>query len=230
MPVTNEEIHSIADELVAKGQRPTLAAIRKALGGGSFSTISEAMKEWREQKHNQELLEARIPENLSGQMQQMFANICQLAMTEARAEVEKELAESKNEAEQARFEYRKLTNTYGEIESRIKGIVAQNKSLSDACERYQGIAEERSDQIDNLKDELKDEREKSYNLTKELGKLEIKAEHVSALEGKIEQLEGHIRESEIMLADARKEVFQYQKREKAFLRKIEELKAKIQQS
>jgi hypothetical protein len=46
MPTTTE-IHAIADRLAATGQRPTLAAVRKELGGGSFTTISEAMKDWR---------------------------------------------------------------------------------------------------------------------------------------------------------------------------------------
>lgn len=40
------EIHAAADALVAKGIKPTQAAIRKALGGGSFTTISESMKSW----------------------------------------------------------------------------------------------------------------------------------------------------------------------------------------
>jgi len=29
---------------------PTLAAVRKGLGGGSFTTISEAMTEWKARK------------------------------------------------------------------------------------------------------------------------------------------------------------------------------------
>ncbi len=32
--------------LVENGEKPTLAALRKALGGGSFSTLSEALKSW----------------------------------------------------------------------------------------------------------------------------------------------------------------------------------------
>ena len=43
MAVTREQIFAVADELDAAGQKPTLAAVRKALGGGSFTTISEAM-------------------------------------------------------------------------------------------------------------------------------------------------------------------------------------------
>ena len=44
---TQEGIWAAADALVEAGERPTLAAVRKAVGGGSFTTISEAMAEWR---------------------------------------------------------------------------------------------------------------------------------------------------------------------------------------
>ena len=53
MAITKEQIFALADELDAAGQRPTLAAVRKTLGGGSFTTISEAMNEWRGRKNAQ---------------------------------------------------------------------------------------------------------------------------------------------------------------------------------
>lgn len=46
MAISKQAIFDAADALDAGGQRPTLAALRKAVGGGSFTTISEAMKEW----------------------------------------------------------------------------------------------------------------------------------------------------------------------------------------
>ena len=46
MAITKKSIFDAADALDAGGQRPTLVAIRKAVGGGTFTTISEVMKEW----------------------------------------------------------------------------------------------------------------------------------------------------------------------------------------
>ena len=46
MAISKKAIFDAADALDAGGQRPTLAALRNAVGGGSFTTISEAMKEW----------------------------------------------------------------------------------------------------------------------------------------------------------------------------------------
>lgn len=50
MAITKDQIFTVADELDAAGQNATLAAVRKALGGGSFTTISEGMTEWKERK------------------------------------------------------------------------------------------------------------------------------------------------------------------------------------
>ncbi|EAN5736141.1 hypothetical protein EJD04_25860 [Salmonella enterica] len=47
MAITTEQIMKAADELNQEGQNPTLARVRKKLGGGSFTTISEVMIEWR---------------------------------------------------------------------------------------------------------------------------------------------------------------------------------------
>ena len=41
--ITKEQISETADQIAAAGQTPTLAAVRKAVGGGSFTTISGAM-------------------------------------------------------------------------------------------------------------------------------------------------------------------------------------------
>ena len=46
MAISTADILAAADALAAQGKRPTLAAVRAALGGGSFSTIGEALKTW----------------------------------------------------------------------------------------------------------------------------------------------------------------------------------------
>ena len=47
MAITKETIFTAASGIAAAGGAATLAAVRKAVGGGSYTTISEALKEWR---------------------------------------------------------------------------------------------------------------------------------------------------------------------------------------
>lgn len=53
MALTAEQVYAVADDLVAAGQAPTLAAVRQVLGGGSFTTISQAMGVWRKKQAEQ---------------------------------------------------------------------------------------------------------------------------------------------------------------------------------
>lgn len=52
MAITKQDIHAVADQIAADGGSPTLAAVRRVLGGGSFTTISEAMQEWKAARQN----------------------------------------------------------------------------------------------------------------------------------------------------------------------------------
>lgn len=45
--ITAEAVFSVADRLVADGQSPSLRAVRKELGGGSFGTILPFLQSWR---------------------------------------------------------------------------------------------------------------------------------------------------------------------------------------
>ena len=47
MAITKESIFAAATDIATAGGAATLAAVRKAVGGGSYTTISEALKEWR---------------------------------------------------------------------------------------------------------------------------------------------------------------------------------------
>lgn len=61
MAITKEQIFEIANRLDAEGQNPTLSAVRKLLGGGSFTTISEAMTEWKARKAEKGVLRHEAP-------------------------------------------------------------------------------------------------------------------------------------------------------------------------
>ena len=55
MAIHKEHIFEVANRLDAEGKNPTLVAIRKEIGGGSYTTISDAMTEWRVAKAAQEV-------------------------------------------------------------------------------------------------------------------------------------------------------------------------------
>lgn len=44
------DIIAAAEALAAQGRAPSIRAVRESLGGGSFSTICDALRPWREGK------------------------------------------------------------------------------------------------------------------------------------------------------------------------------------
>ncbi len=110
MALTQEEIWAVADRLDAEGKAPTLAAVRKALGSGSFTTISEAMREWhqrRKEAANKAQEAGPVPPELDEAVrrfaQEVWAKACEIAGAQT-AKLANEYAEAKNEWERQRQE------------------------------------------------------------------------------------------------------------------------------
>ena len=114
MTSTTARIFEIAGELDAAGQNPTLASVRKALGGGSYTTISEAMNEWRAKKAAKEtpIREAApqaIAELLGHVGMEVWAQALQLANGRLAAEREG-LAQARQEIDAQRQEAAELAD------------------------------------------------------------------------------------------------------------------------
>lgn len=91
MAITIQQIHATADQLQEQGIKPTLAEVRKALGGGSFTTISEAMKSWRQDNQEEEQLrQVELPSGIAERLQALGADMWQTAIDIANDRLVKE--------------------------------------------------------------------------------------------------------------------------------------------
>lgn len=91
MALTIQDIHAAADQLQEQGVKPTLAEVRKALGGGSFTTISDAMQSWkREQQEEQELQQVDLPSGITERLHTLGADMWQTAIDMANDRLSKE--------------------------------------------------------------------------------------------------------------------------------------------
>ncbi|WP_201609968.1 DNA-binding protein [Psychrobacter submarinus] len=91
MALTIQQVHNTADQLQEQGIKPTLAEVRKALGGGSFTTISEAMKSWRQDNQQEEQLrQVELPSSIAERLQTLGADMWQTAIDIANDRLVKE--------------------------------------------------------------------------------------------------------------------------------------------
>ena len=147
------------------GTRPTLAAVRNRLGGGSMTTISETMKLWR--KHRQESTTPAaivVPEDIHTAITATLTGLWQQAMvaTEARfaseresmqaekGELEAQLAEAEDAMAILGEEKAALQQKLDELETRYQqqGIaLAHHERLIEELTATQQLTQEREKQL-----------------------------------------------------------------------------------
>lgn len=131
MALTREDIWAVADRLDAEGKAPTLAAVRRALGSGSFTTISEAMREWhqrRKEKTDKAQEAGPVPPDLDETVRRFAQGVWAKATEIAKAEVLK----LKDEYSQAQKEW----------DRERQELEAVAEDLSTALEECQAKADE----------------------------------------------------------------------------------------
>lgn len=98
MALTEKEIHKKADELFEAGITPTLAKVRKALGGGSYTDITPGMQTWKAKQAEEQAIEEikeSAPERITERLKLLGAEVWQVAqdMANDRLKSEREALE-----------------------------------------------------------------------------------------------------------------------------------------
>lgn len=139
MAITQDQIREAAAQIAETGETPTLAAIRDRIGG-SYTTISPVLREWKAQQHaNDAPIADPVPESVSNRLASVAAELWGEALTLAngRLSAEREALEStRAEMESEQAEAVELAdNLAAEIETlKIRA--------SDALDEAQRIREE----------------------------------------------------------------------------------------
>ena len=176
--ITRETIFQAADTLVEQGQDPTLAAVRAALGGGSYTTISETMKAWRAERDA--LSQARAvppPQAAQDRAAQLVGEVWQLAQAAAESRLESErqaLAAVRAELEAQAREAAELAD---QMETQLEqartdhaAVVAQaeqDRADRDATRRARDEAERQAAQLTARLEALAQERDAARQEAKE---------------------------------------------------------------
>ncbi len=162
MAITLEQIWSAADALDAAGQSPTLAAVRKAVGGGSFTTISEAMAQWRARQTDKSMpLREPAPPLVMERLQEVGADIwaAALDLANARLNSEREALEvARAELEASRQEAAELADQLTADLEDAKGQIEALRAAEDALQA----------QLGELKQALAAEKASSSMLSRDL--------------------------------------------------------------
>ena len=197
MAIAESDVHATADTILASGQQPTLAAVRAALGGGSFTTISEAMKSWKAARQAaatpmREVAPAAVTERLEALAGDIWG--VALGMANDRLAKEREALEStRQEVEAQRREAAELADQMSaELETARAQIEQQAHALKlSEVQAVQLIAAQEA--AHTAQATLAEAQKRTDGLTALLEQAQAKAESAIAeaakLAGKLEALE-----------------------------------------
>ena len=176
MALTKDQILKAADQLAAAGTTPTLAAVRAAVGGGSYTTINESLKEWKAKQQAAVMpLREPAPEGISKRLNEIGAEVWAIALdlANARLSSEREVLEATRQqletaqqeatelADQLSTELEALQATHKETLADLQAANAtleqlrqENAALSRQLATTEVRAEETTKRADDLKAEL----------------------------------------------------------------------------
>lgn len=185
MPVTsiNKDAFLVAvQELTDCGEKVTQSSIRKRLGNkGSFTTINDWLKEWRQQ-HESTLTQAAslpmIPDKIKVAMNQLWRS----AVDEGKSQYQQAVKEYQEKRDELAKEKHHLLSEIKRLQERVDGqqdgLKSFSKELNEAkaeLKAAQTLAEERSTQLNKLQIEvetlrqtLQTEQQKSQTFAQEL--------------------------------------------------------------
>ena len=150
--ITYDQVAVVADTLAARGERPTLRGVRAELGTGSMGTIQKHLAQWQGSRRQIVTSAASLPTEI----QRVILSEIERSISEARAELESDLAATKGDRdalaednEQQTEQIEQQAARLAEIEAtgqqqagRIGQLDADLLTARETTERERSIAEQ----------------------------------------------------------------------------------------
>lgn len=153
MAINQERVNAVCEAMDAEGKAPTLAAVREALGEGSFSTLARMVKVWKAGRVDVEpvAVAVEVPEAVQAAGARMVAMVWAEAerlaverlageraeMEASKAELAGELEESYKEMEDAVSANRKMSKQIGEMDMQLAQLRWELAEQYKAVQAYQ---------------------------------------------------------------------------------------------
>ncbi|MGD9700764.1 DNA-binding protein [Acinetobacter sp.] len=190
--ITQEQVNTAANDLVASGQMPTNRAVLEKLGSGSMATIVKLMQQWRS---SQDRAKANVDEVLDAKVVQSIQNMLSIKIKEATAQKYSEIALLQNDLQNVITENEhqailleendvqlselqaQVQSQAGQIEqleteaTRLREQISQEIKLREAAQFTLAKAEVRIESLPAIMEELKEARAEAKRKGEEVAEL-----------------------------------------------------------
>ena len=181
MAITREQILETASRLQAQGIKPTQTNVRESLGGGSFTTISEVLREWRqEQDQTAQLQQIVIPHDITDRTNILIAQIWETAQALANDRLIKEREALEHKEALINAEIDEANKVIETLENEQAELTAQLDTLTNDNSLLNGKNNELESFNNSLNTQLTTEKARSHQLQGRLDEQIAKIEHLTA--------------------------------------------------
>lgn len=200
----NDVIQAI-DEMQSEGLNPTIAGLRERLGTGSFTTISDHLKQWRSERQQKPMIASGTPapDNLNSMVQAVWQQAREDATKELEsykeaiqktleaAEAEKHQAIELTQATEERNRW--LEGKNSDLLEEIRSLEQQNGALAAQCEGLNDTRDALNTELAAARNELRAQHERIEQLS---------IEHRSSLERNEAKYKEHVQSLQAELSHA----------------------------
>jgi len=137
MKASKEQVFRAAEQLLKSGDKPTLAAVRGLLGGGSYTSIQEGLAEWKAQQSRRQAASEAAPASIAERLGAFGVEIWRLASEQAtsRLEAEREgLEQARAALELERLEAAELADKLAAEVEQLKAQLAEQAQHAQTAE------------------------------------------------------------------------------------------------
>lgn len=123
---TRENVFQAANELKRDGIKPTQSLIRERLGGGSMQTISNLLKEWREEDAQVPDIMDKVPDDIKGVMDKAYEGFVLQVWKATDSHLGREKQALSGELKSEKAEKERLNRIVHEYESTIDRLTRES--------------------------------------------------------------------------------------------------------
>ena len=177
--VTQEQVSSVAEELLAQGVTPTVLDIKKKLEGSSMAVVWTYFQLWQQSKKakQKEKEPLTVPENIITSINDFIQQQVETANSAVEAEISS-LRDVNNE----------LANEIQELKDTFQRQLEELKGARSAREEVSGRFEQLNSELIRAKNEIEIEKQSAAEARKELVKIQLKLEATTRIEDDLNQL------------------------------------------
>ena len=196
MALTKQDIWRCADELDAEGIRPTLAAVRKKLGSGSFTTSSDAMAEWKNRKTAALPSSDPLPVAVNEQLAELGNALWAIALAHANArfdEDRKQIEADKAAISQQLAEAIELADTFtrenDQLRERVNQLEPMERERDKLADQLAEVKRRSGEELNRCMEKLTQRDNEAIEARKQAKEA---IERAASLQGQVEALKEQV--------------------------------------